>query len=123
MKEKKDGKNFYKLGFLGLLGILFLGLVVYGFTSYTDSRYQSGFLDGQNQTINVLLGTIANSGSVTIGLPEGSVTLVPSQAIQVSQEQVILEILNRINSEGFVTLFNEDTQVTLVQAQTQETQN
>jgi hypothetical protein len=117
MKESKTSieKNPYKIAFFAVLGILILALLFYGVSSYLSSTFNNGVQQGQINTFGALTQSVAQNGFVTLSTEEFNLTLVPQQSLLLAQEQVILTIMNEVRSQGYVVLFDNETQMALVQ--------
>jgi hypothetical protein len=117
MKEKSN--NFYKISTYVLLAILVVIGIGFIINSFTTGIYNNGVQDGRAETINIILSNVINSGSAEISIDANtSVILVPSQAIELAQqnvyEQTISQIAELAVTEGAVTITSNNQSLTLV---------
>lgn len=116
----KQQKNYYKITTYVLIGIVVIAAAIWGFGSYSKSKFTQGALFGQAVAVDTILQNIKQTGQVSIYNEELNLTLVPVQYIQVAQEQVILEVINQVAENGYVSLYSNETEVILVPYQPPE---
>lgn len=133
--------TFLLVGLLILAGIVF-GIYSYANSKYNQgvaqgqqqvinqvlSAAQQGSLTipvGNNTTLslvnpNLVVSEIVNSiqknGYITFNLQKGNMTVVDSSAIVYAQQQTILKIMDEVSKNGQVSLYNNQSKVTLVVA-------
>lgn len=117
MENKKIQKkkfNFYKFTTFILVILIALFGAYYMLGSYSNSKFNQGRLVGQNEAVDYIVTSLNTQGYVTLTIGNESLSLVPSTSLQQSREQTILEIMNYIKKEGYVTLYNNETELVLV---------
>ncbi|MCA9497456.1 MAG: hypothetical protein KC589_11035 [Nanoarchaeota archaeon] len=68
----------------------------------------------QNVVVASLISSVINTGKVDLVTNEGNITLVPSVYMEQIKQNTILEILGIVRDKGFVSLYDNVSQVTLV---------
>lgn len=76
--------------FLSLLGVFIAGIMVaiavFGFNSYSNSKYDEGFLDGliqgRREVVDAILINVANEGNVVIRQGDQSITLILERLVE-----------------------------------------
>ncbi|MFW5704724.1 MAG: hypothetical protein ACOCXG_02670 [Nanoarchaeota archaeon] len=120
MKEKSNS-SMYKILTIIFGAIIVLGLGYFVVNSYATSKFQEGVVYGRVEVLNMLVGNVAQNGQVGIPLENGTLTLVPVQSVQLGQQQgyelALQELLNTISEDGSVTIYNNETQMTLAPVQ------
>lgn len=116
MKENKNyGNNLYKIATFVLLGLIVISVAFYFFVEYSNSKYTKGVLDGQENAVDIILKSIAKDGSININLPNNkSIILVPAQTVDYAKKATILQIMNTVSKDGYVSLYNNETELVLV---------
>jgi len=112
-KIKNKEKNYYKISTI-ILSILIL--IIGGYfliNNYSENKINEGIQKGEIITINNIISKINNEGSVSFIRGNSSLTLVPSEYVKISQENLITEIIKEVNNKGSVTLFNNKINQTI----------
>ena len=122
MKEKKPKttRNYYKYTTFGLLAILLLAFIAYEIQFFGNQKYESGVVFGQQNAVGIILKTTAENDFVTIPVGESNVTLVPAPLVQSAQEQTILTIMETVKQDGYVILYDNETEMVLIRAAPKE---
>lgn len=118
--SKKESKkvNYYKYVTFVFIGLLLIFGLIYVFGAYRDSVYNEGFKNGQANTIGFVIDRVTTDGSVSFANEQNaSLTLVPVQHLSLVREQTILEIMNYVETEGSVSLYNNETEMLLVESE------
>jgi hypothetical protein len=114
-KKKLKNMNYYKIATYVLLIIIVLIGAFYLLNYYSNVKMTQGAIYGQQTVSNAIFNELNEKGYVTFNLGENeSLTLVPSIYVQNAKEQTILEIMDLIEKDGSVTLYNNDTELILV---------
>jgi hypothetical protein len=106
--------NWYKVATFILVGVIVIFGIYYAISSYGNSKYESGVLDSQNQLVYYIVNSVAKNGFMTFALPEGNMTVVDSNALAYTQQQTIMTIMKEVDKNGYVVLYNNQTQLVLV---------
>lgn len=114
MAENKNNRNFYKLTTYLLLTIIIIVFAFFAFNNYTLNKFNEGVVYGQQLTSNFVLQSLDTDGYVPLTLGNQTIALIPSQMLQVTKEQTILEIMAQVQDNGYVTLYSNSTEITLV---------
>lgn len=117
-KEKKTSKeiNYYKISTYTLLLLILLFGLYMVFNYYSSSQYNKGYLAGQQFVFTGIAQNVEDVGYVSFGQNnQTNYTLVPVELLQTQKEQVILEIMNLVSEQGYVALYNNDTQMILIE--------
>ena len=113
-KTQKKRFNFYKFTTLILIIVILLFVTYYILGSYSNTKFNQGKLAGQNEAIDYIVTSLNTQGYVSLTINNQTLTLVPSALLQDTREKTILEILDYVKKEGYVTLYNNETQLILV---------
>jgi flagellar basal body-associated protein FliL len=114
-KREKQNLNYYKITTMVLIAILVLVGVYFLYSIHISNVSQESQIYGQKQVINSMIQSVSQNGQVTFNLGENqSLTLVPVSAARQVRESTILEIFNYVEKEGAVTLYNNETELTLI---------
>lgn len=68
----------------------------------------------QNVVISSLISSVLNEGKVDLITQQGNITLVPSILLDRTKEDTILEILGIVREKGYVSLYDNESQITLI---------
>ena len=114
--EKKVSKevNYYKYATFALLVIIVVFGLFYAFGAYRESVYNKGFASGQMSAVGLMIDGINRDGAISFTDGNATLTLVPSAQLQKVREGTILEIMNFVDKEGYVSLYNNETEVILM---------
>lgn len=115
-EKKRSEKNIYKITTFALVGVILLAFLAYGIAVFGNYKYVEGIRAGQNDVVNYVLENSVSKGEVSFELGDNqSLVLVPMQYVRAGQEQVILEIMKNVQEKGYITLYNNETEMVLVQ--------
>jgi hypothetical protein len=103
-------QNIYKIMTFLSLGVIILASLIFGLNYYSNLKVT----EGVQVTINAIMLEVANNGYVDLFNNQTTLTLVPVDVIQSSQNQVIAQILNQVKTTGKVVLYDNQSQFTLV---------
>lgn len=119
MKDKNNSSNQkYKMGFYVLLALFVVGALVFALDFFGDSRFNEGVIAGQSNAAFFIANSAAASGFVTIAVDNTTnLTLVPAQALQVAQSQLVEGMLGAIQQNGFVAVGTEENPIFLAPVQ------
>jgi hypothetical protein len=106
--------NFYKFTTFILLFAILIFSAYKSFDYYSNNKFEQGREYGQAQAADYIVKSLEEVGYVTITIGNQTINLVPAESIQLAREQTILEIMNYIKKEGFVSLYDNETEVILV---------
>ncbi|MEM1535494.1 MAG: hypothetical protein QXE64_01490 [Candidatus Pacearchaeota archaeon] len=98
-------QNFYKITTFVLLAVILIGALVAGFLLYGSSRFKAG----QQNAFNAIVANVIANGAVSLQNESTTITLVPVQAIDLARQQTILEIINLVQQQGYVSLYNNQS--------------
>jgi len=114
METKKVVKrkfNFYKFTTFVLVLVILIFGAYKSFDYYSNNKFEDGRVYGQTQAVDYIVNSLTEVGYVTITIDNQTINLVPAE---LAKQQTILEIMHYVEKEGFVSLYNNDTQVILV---------
>ena len=114
-KSKKKNVNYYKISTLVLVAVLVIVGGYFLYMSHVQNVASKNQALGQQQAADLILRNVAQKGQFTFQLTENkTLTLVTLNDARKVRENTILEIFNYVEEEGSVTLYNNETQMTLV---------
>lgn len=117
MAKKNTQKKDYKLIGVVIGALIILGIVITVMTIQKEEIRTQGILEGQENAAQLMLKSIEEKGQVVIQTPQGNVTLIQKEYLQVAQENVVQTIIETIQQQGSVTLNHNGTQMVLVPQQ------
>ncbi|MEM4318721.1 MAG: hypothetical protein QW244_00520 [Candidatus Pacearchaeota archaeon] len=99
--------KFYKIMTFLLMIVIVIGALVAGFFFYGNSRFNAG----QQLAFSTIAHEINKRGFVAVQNEDENITLilVPSQAIDFARQQALLDIINIVQSQGYVSLYSNLT--------------
>ena len=120
-KENSITRNPYKILSI-VLAILLVLATVYLVNNYfserEDKAYEEGMQNGAETAIRSMtmevFSQVAQKGQVRFVAGNNSMVLVPVQMLELSEKQVIDQIVKRVQSEGYVSINYNNSQLTLV---------
>lgn len=118
-----DNPKRNRLLALSLVAIVIIVMLVFSFHAYGDYRFSEGKQEGSNEAMGIVIGAIAQEGYVSIDLGNNhTLVLVPAQAINLAQEKTILAIMDNVKKNGFVSLYEENETMYLVEVSPEDLQ-
>ncbi len=102
MPTSQTNKNYYKISTFVLTGIIIVAGLIAGFLLYGNSKLNQG----KQLAFSSIYETLNRTGNVM--LTDGNITivLVPIQALDLAKQQTILEIIDTVQKQGYITLFS-----------------
>jgi len=117
MKEKKN-INYYKIITFVLLGLIIIVGSFFGIKSYGNYKYETGVKYGEQFVFEGIVNNIKSNGYVSFGQDNETMTLVSSEILRQQKEQIVIDIMNNVQQQGAVKLFYNETEITLIPANT-----
>ncbi|MFW6285715.1 MAG: hypothetical protein ACOC16_00930 [Nanoarchaeota archaeon] len=113
--QKTEEINYYKITTFILVFFLVIlcGYIFYSINIQNIATKNQEY--GRQQTLNNIIANIEQNQQVTIHYNQNdSVTLIPISLAYQVREDTILEIIDYIEKEGVVSLYNNETKFTLI---------
>jgi len=114
--EKKKVINYYKIATFLLLGLIIISVTFFGINKYGEYKYQNGVKYGEQFVFEGIVNNVNSNGYVSFGQDNKTVTLISIETLEKQKEQIILDIVKSVSTQGAVKLFYNDTEIILVPA-------
>lgn len=106
----KKTKNIYKTLFLTTIFIIIILLLVFSFNYYSNKKFKQGM----QFTIYSIFEILEKEGKVSINLENKTATLVSEVMLSSIVDELVNQIIETVETQGYVSIYNNETQLMLV---------
>ena len=106
----KQRRNIYKLLFFLLVLVVLVCFLVLIFNNYSNKR----FIQGVDYTVYSIFDILEKEGKVALNFNNKSVVLVSEDLIHLTTDNLIREIIETVEKQGHVYVYNNETELLLV---------